>query len=136
MAIVTVHQAKTQLSKLIARAEAGEEIVIARGREPAVKLTPVGKPAPKRQFGSMRARMKKILLDSHTLFWFIDGNSRLSDAARGAIEAIDCIVCVSAVTAWEIASKFRLGKWPRAQALANDLPGIMSTHGFEPLSLS
>ncbi len=80
--------------------------------------------------------MKKILLDSHTLFWFIDGNSRLSDAARGAIEAIDCIVCVSAVTAWEIASKFRLGKWPRAQALANDLPGIMSTHGFEPLSLS
>jgi prevent-host-death family protein len=54
MAIVTVHQAKTQLSKLIARAEAGEEIVIARGREPAVKLTPVGKPAPKRQFGSMK----------------------------------------------------------------------------------
>jgi PIN domain nuclease of toxin-antitoxin system len=80
--------------------------------------------------------MKKILLDSHTLFWFIDGNSRLSDAARGAIEAIDCTVCVSAVTAWEIASKFRLGKWPRAQALANDLPGIMSTHGFEPLPLS
>jgi hypothetical protein len=37
MAVVTVHQAKTQLSKLIARAEAGEEIVIARGREPAVK---------------------------------------------------------------------------------------------------
>ena len=80
--------------------------------------------------------MKKILLDSHTLFWFIDGNSRLSDAARGAIEAIDCTVCVSAVTAWEIASKFRLGKWPRAQALANDLPGIMSSHGFEPLPLS
>jgi prevent-host-death family protein len=43
MAIVTVHQAKTQLSKLIARAEAGEEIVIARGREPAVKLTPIAR---------------------------------------------------------------------------------------------
>ena len=56
MAIVTVHQAKTQLSKLIARAEAGEEIVIARGREPAVKLTPIGKPAPKRQFGSMKGK--------------------------------------------------------------------------------
>jgi prevent-host-death family protein len=56
MAIVTVHQAKTQLSKLIARAEAGEEIVIARGREPAVKLTPVGKPAPRRRFGSMKGR--------------------------------------------------------------------------------
>jgi prevent-host-death family protein len=54
MAVVTVHQAKTQLSKLIARAEAGEEIVIARGREPAVKLTPIGKKAPKREFGSMK----------------------------------------------------------------------------------
>jgi len=54
MTIVTVHQAKTQLSQLIARAEAGEEIVIARGREPAVKLTPVRKRAPKRQFGSMK----------------------------------------------------------------------------------
>jgi prevent-host-death family protein len=54
MAVVTVHQAKTQLSKLIARAEAGEEIIIARGSEPAVKLTPVGKNAPKREFGSMK----------------------------------------------------------------------------------
>jgi prevent-host-death family protein len=41
MAVVTVHQAKTQLSKLIARAEAGEEIVIARGSKPAVRLMPV-----------------------------------------------------------------------------------------------
>jgi prevent-host-death family protein len=46
VAVVTVHQAKTQLSKLIARAEAGEEIVIARGSQPTVKLTPVGKKAP------------------------------------------------------------------------------------------
>jgi prevent-host-death family protein len=54
MTIVTVHQAKTQLSNLIARAEAGEEIIIARGHEPAVKLTPVGKKAPKREFGLMK----------------------------------------------------------------------------------
>jgi prevent-host-death family protein len=54
MAIVTVHHAKTQLSKLIARAEAGEEIVIARGNKPAVKLTPVGRQTRKRQFGAMK----------------------------------------------------------------------------------
>jgi prevent-host-death family protein len=41
MATVTIHQAKTELSKLIARAEAGEEIVIARGKEPVVRLAPV-----------------------------------------------------------------------------------------------
>ena len=51
MATVTIHQAKTQLSKLIARAEAGEEIVIARGKEPVVKLTPVVEKTAKRQPG-------------------------------------------------------------------------------------
>lgn len=40
MTVVTVHKAKTELSKLIARAEAGEEIIIARGSKPAVRLTP------------------------------------------------------------------------------------------------
>lgn len=46
MTVVTVHQAKTQLSKLIAAAEAGEDIVIARGDKPVVRLTLV-EPAPK-----------------------------------------------------------------------------------------
>ena len=39
--IVNIHAAKTNLSKLIERAEAGEEVVIARNGKPAVKLTPV-----------------------------------------------------------------------------------------------
>lgn len=38
MTIVTIHKAKTELSKLLARVEAGEEIVIARGDEPIAKL--------------------------------------------------------------------------------------------------
>lgn len=41
MAIVNMHDAKTQLSNLVARAEAGEEIVIARRNKPAVRLVPV-----------------------------------------------------------------------------------------------
>ena len=41
MATVTVHEAKTHLSRLIARALAGEEVVIARGREPTVRLVPI-----------------------------------------------------------------------------------------------
>ena len=66
MATVTIHQAKTQLSKLIARAEAGEEIVIARGKEPVVKLTPVTTQAPRRKFGAMKGKWPDIP-DS---FWF------------------------------------------------------------------
>ncbi|HWA22571.1 MAG TPA: type II toxin-antitoxin system prevent-host-death family antitoxin [Caulobacterales bacterium] len=50
---VTIHAAKTNLSQLIARVEAGEEVIIARGDKPVAKLTAVGKPKPKRVFGSM-----------------------------------------------------------------------------------
>ena len=53
---VTIHKAKTDLSKLIARVEAGEEVVIARGKTPVAKLVPIGRPKPKRQFGSMKGR--------------------------------------------------------------------------------
>lgn len=41
MATINMHQAKTALSELVARAEAGEEIIIARHNKPAVKLVPV-----------------------------------------------------------------------------------------------
>ncbi len=54
MATVTIHQAKTQLSKLIARAEAGEEIVIARGKEPVARLAPIAKSRGKRKPGFLK----------------------------------------------------------------------------------
>ncbi|MDE0396065.1 MAG: type II toxin-antitoxin system Phd/YefM family antitoxin [Gammaproteobacteria bacterium] len=41
MAVVNVHQAKTQLSRLLARVEAGEEIVVARRGKPVARLVPV-----------------------------------------------------------------------------------------------
>lgn len=56
--IVTVHKAKTELSKLIARAEAGEEIIIARRDKPAVKLTPVASETKKpRLAGAWKGRL-------------------------------------------------------------------------------
>ncbi len=55
MATVTIHQAKTNLSRLIARARAGEEIIIARGAVPVVRLEPVA-PQRRRKFGAMRGR--------------------------------------------------------------------------------
>ncbi|HMN84834.1 MAG TPA: type II toxin-antitoxin system prevent-host-death family antitoxin [Bauldia sp.] len=53
MATVTIHQAKTNLSKLIARAEAGEEIIIARGKEAVVRLQPVAKATGRRALAGM-----------------------------------------------------------------------------------
>lgn len=59
MTTVTVHEAKTHLSKLIAAAERGEEVVIARGNKPAVRIVPVEPEAkqPKRQFGVLKGQL-------------------------------------------------------------------------------
>ena len=54
--IVNVHQAKTQLSRLLVQVENGEEVVIARNRKPVARLVPVqrrGKP----RFGSWKGRI-------------------------------------------------------------------------------
>ena len=52
----TIHAAKTHLSRLVERAEAGEEVIIARGRTPVARLVRVAAPAPRRRFGAMRGR--------------------------------------------------------------------------------
>ncbi|BBB07334.1 MULTISPECIES: type II toxin-antitoxin system Phd/YefM family antitoxin [unclassified Sphingopyxis] len=65
MTIVTIHEAKTNLSRLIARVLAGEEVTIARGKEPVVKLMPVNAPPKtKRVLGTLKG---KIDLDAG--FW-------------------------------------------------------------------
>jgi prevent-host-death family protein len=53
--IVSVHTAKTHLSKLLARVEAGEVITIARGKTPVAKLVPAVRKG-KREFGAMRGK--------------------------------------------------------------------------------
>ncbi len=55
---VTVHAAKTTLSKLIERAHAGEEIIIARGTVPVARLVPILDQAPKRRAGTLRGLVK------------------------------------------------------------------------------
>lgn len=67
MATVTIHEAKTQLSKLIARAEAGEEIVIARGKDPVVRLAPLSSKRPHRR---VLGAMKGIWPELPDSFWF------------------------------------------------------------------
>ncbi len=54
----TIHQAKTQLSRLIAAALEGQEVVIARGSQPVVKLTPLAAAPRKRAFGAFRGEFE------------------------------------------------------------------------------
>ncbi len=62
MAQVNVHEAKTQLSKLLARVAAGEEIVIARDGTPVARLVPIEKKRAKRVLG----------MDAGKDFWIAD----------------------------------------------------------------
>ena len=58
MATFTVHQAKTNLSRLIADALAGGEVVIApHGREPAVRLVPAERVQKRPLLGAMKGRV-------------------------------------------------------------------------------
>lgn len=57
MTTFTVHAAKTNLSKLIEKACAGEDVVIARGSEPVVRLVSVERRPAKRQFGALKGRV-------------------------------------------------------------------------------
>ena len=59
MKVFTVHAAKTQFSKLIAWAQAGEDIVIAKGSTPVAKLVALdGDATPARVFGAMKGKAK------------------------------------------------------------------------------
>jgi prevent-host-death family protein len=56
MSITTIHEAKTNLSRLIEKAERGEEVIIARGKKPVVKLVPVEEPPKKRVPGLWKGK--------------------------------------------------------------------------------
>ncbi|HSY49492.1 MAG TPA: type II toxin-antitoxin system Phd/YefM family antitoxin [Thermoanaerobaculia bacterium] len=55
---VNIYEAKTRLSQLVDRAEAGEEIIIARGGRPAARLVPLQAPGVDRKPGRMRGRIR------------------------------------------------------------------------------
>jgi prevent-host-death family protein len=57
METITIHKAKTNLSRLIERACKGEEIVISRGSEPVVRLVPVNDPHGQRKPGALKGKL-------------------------------------------------------------------------------
>ena len=58
METVNIHQAKTQLSKLVERASAGEEIIIAKAGRPVARLVPLTRGREPRKPGLLKGRIK------------------------------------------------------------------------------
>ena len=78
----------------------------------------------------------KLLLDTHALIWWLAGDAALSGPAHAAIDNEANSVLVSAASAMEITTKFRLGKLPLAALLAQDFEAIVAAQGFTELSIS
>jgi prevent-host-death family protein len=57
METITIHKAKTQLSRLIERACRGEEIIIARGKQPVVRLVAIADKAKQRKPGAWKGKI-------------------------------------------------------------------------------
>jgi prevent-host-death family protein len=74
---VNVHEAKTQLSKLLARVAEGEEVIIARAGKPVARLVPVRRPSGPRVLGG----------DKGKVFLADDFDAPLPDAIRESFES-------------------------------------------------
>lgn len=76
-----------------------------------------------------------LLLDTHALLWWYSDDSALPESSRKLIAESDGIF-VSAVSAWEISTKFRLGRLPSASELVQDFGGYLDRERFQSLPVS
>jgi PIN domain nuclease of toxin-antitoxin system len=78
----------------------------------------------------------RLLLDTHALLWWLDGDRRLSLKARRAIASQSNTILISAASGWEITTKARLGKLPGAADVAADVAACVTSQGFLPLDIT
>ncbi|HKN26113.1 MAG TPA: type II toxin-antitoxin system VapC family toxin [Candidatus Acidoferrum sp.] len=78
----------------------------------------------------------RALLDTHVVLWWLSDDPALNSPARKFIAATENSVIVSAASAWEIATKVRLGKVPSAADLAADFVGFLEREDLELLPIS
>lgn len=78
----------------------------------------------------------RLLLDTHAFIWWIADSGRLSRTARGLIADESHDIVVSAASAWEIATKYRLVQLALPTPAAFDVAGVISGQGFLELPIS
>ncbi|MGL4609657.1 MAG: type II toxin-antitoxin system VapC family toxin [Trueperaceae bacterium] len=76
-----------------------------------------------------------VLLDSHTLLWALTDESKLPSKVKDVLQNPEIIILVSAVTAWELAVKYHLGKLPQAAEIIKDFYGLIARMGYLTLDV-
>ena len=84
----------------------------------------------------MGTRMTSLLLDTHTLLWWWTDDARLSAAARQAIAAPGTRVFVSSASAWEVATKARLGRLAGVPSVGERFGELVAADSFEHLPVN
>ena len=77
-----------------------------------------------------------VLLDTHVILWAFASPDRLSPPVRALLEDLQTGVLVSAASAWEIATKYRLGKLPGAEPIVLGYAAHLTTLGARELPVT
>jgi PIN domain nuclease of toxin-antitoxin system len=78
----------------------------------------------------------RVLLDTHAFLWWATDDQRLSETARRAIADTDHLIYLSAASAWEIATKQRIGKLDDVPDAARRYAELAAADGFEHLPIT
>ena len=78
----------------------------------------------------------KLLLDTHVLLWAVLEPAKLSELQRAALEESSTQLLVSAASAWEIATKWRLGKLSHAAAVVHNYNQALNALAAHELPIS
>lgn len=76
----------------------------------------------------------RLLMDTHCLLWWANGDSRLSKTAADLMRRE--IVLVSAASVWKIAIKFKSGKLPSAERFIGQMPAYLASQQFAVVPIS
>lgn len=80
--------------------------------------------------------MNTYILDTHVFLWWLFNDTRLSYTAREIIQDSANDLLISAASAWEIATKHRIGKLPEAESVVHDLPSYLRRSCIQPLDIT
>jgi PIN domain nuclease of toxin-antitoxin system len=86
--------------------------------------------------GAISLKRERFLIDTHVLLWWFFNDKRLSERARKIISNQANVILVSSASAWEIATKFRLGKLSGPESLVKDLPEFLRKARMEILPIN
>jgi len=78
----------------------------------------------------------RFLLDTHALLWWLFDDPKLPDTPRQIIADPSNEILISSASAWEICTKYRLGKLPAAEQLAKDVSAWVARAGFFELPVT